>query len=158
LQQLYHNLIEEGSSSESDALAVAALIEEIDIIDVNKYMEQTEKDDIDKAYSRLNEGSSDHLRIFVSALRAKGLEYHPTYLSQDVYNQIITTKTATTTSTTNEATFYYCHTPGCGYIYDPAVGDPDGGIAPGTPFEDIPDDWRCPVCGATKASFKDYPL
>ena len=37
----------------------------------------------------------------------------------------------------------------CGYIYDPAVGDPDGGIAPGTAFEDIPDDWVCPICGRT---------
>ena len=35
----------------------------------------------------------------------------------------------------------------CGYEYDPAVGDPDGGIAPGTAFEDIPEDWVCPVCG-----------
>ena len=39
----------------------------------------------------------------------------------------------------------------CGYIYDPAVGDPDGGIAPGTAFEDIPDDWVCPICGLGKA-------
>jgi rubredoxin len=42
----------------------------------------------------------------------------------------------------------------CGYVYDPAVGDPDGGIAPGTPFEQIPDDWVCPVCGASKADFE----
>lgn len=41
----------------------------------------------------------------------------------------------------------------CGHIYNPAEGDPDGGIAPGTPFEDIPDDWVCPVCGATKDMF-----
>ncbi len=41
----------------------------------------------------------------------------------------------------------------CGYIYDPAVGDPDGGIKPGTSFEDIPDDWTCPVCGADKSQF-----
>lgn len=41
----------------------------------------------------------------------------------------------------------------CGYVYDPAVGDPDSGIAPGTKFEDIPDDWSCPVCGASKADF-----
>ena len=40
-----------------------------------------------------------------------------------------------------------------GYIYDPEVGDPDGGIAPGTAFEDIPDDWVCPVCGASKDAF-----
>lgn len=42
----------------------------------------------------------------------------------------------------------------CGYIYDPAEGDPDGGIAPGTSFEDIPDDWVCPVCGVTKDMFE----
>jgi rubredoxin/flavin reductase (DIM6/NTAB) family NADH-FMN oxidoreductase RutF len=41
----------------------------------------------------------------------------------------------------------------CGYIYDPAVGDPDGGIQPGTRFEDIPDSWVCPVCGAKKSEF-----
>lgn len=41
----------------------------------------------------------------------------------------------------------------CNYIYDPAVGDLDGGIAPGTPFEKIPDSWVCPVCGAAKDQF-----
>ena len=44
--------------------------------------------------------------------------------------------------------------PSCDYIYDPAVGDEDGGIAPGTPFEDLPDDWICPVCGAGKDQFE----
>jgi len=42
----------------------------------------------------------------------------------------------------------------CGYIYDPEEGDPDGGIKPGTPFEQIPDDWVCPVCGAAKSDFE----
>lgn len=42
----------------------------------------------------------------------------------------------------------------CGYIYDPAVGDPDNGIAPGTAFEALPDDWTCPVCGAAKSEFE----
>ena len=46
---------------------------------------------------------------------------------------------------------YVCNI--CGYIYDPAVGDPDGGIAPGTAFEDIPADWVCPVCGVGKDDF-----
>ena len=41
----------------------------------------------------------------------------------------------------------------CGYVYDPAVGDPDSGIAAGTAFEDIPDDWVCPTCGVTKEDF-----
>ena len=44
----------------------------------------------------------------------------------------------------------------CGMIYDPAAGDLDGGVAPGTPFEDIPNDWFCPVCGARKADFVPY--
>lgn len=43
----------------------------------------------------------------------------------------------------------------CGYIYDPEKGDPDGGIKPGTPFEEIPDDWVCPVCGASKDEFEE---
>lgn len=42
----------------------------------------------------------------------------------------------------------------CGYIYDPVVGDPDSGIKPGTPFEKLPDDWVCPVCGADKSKFE----
>jgi rubredoxin len=42
----------------------------------------------------------------------------------------------------------------CGYIYDPAEGDPDSGIKPGTPFEDIPDDWTCPLCGVGKSQFE----
>lgn len=41
----------------------------------------------------------------------------------------------------------------CGYVYDPVEGDPDNGIAPGTPFEALPDDWTCPLCGATKDQF-----
>jgi len=43
----------------------------------------------------------------------------------------------------------------CGYIYDPVSGDPDNGVAPGTPFEKIPDDWCCPVCGAGKDMFEE---
>ena len=42
----------------------------------------------------------------------------------------------------------------CGYEYDPAVGDPDSGIKPGTPFEKIPDTWVCPVCGVGKDQFE----
>jgi rubredoxin len=42
----------------------------------------------------------------------------------------------------------------CGYIYDPADGDPDNGVKPGTKFEDIPDDWVCPLCGASKSEFE----
>ena len=41
----------------------------------------------------------------------------------------------------------------CGYIYDPEVGDPDQDIEPGTPFEDLPEEWECPLCGVGKDQF-----
>jgi rubredoxin len=43
----------------------------------------------------------------------------------------------------------------CGYEYDPANGDPDSNVAPGTAFEAIPDDWTCPLCGAGKDQFEE---
>ena len=46
---------------------------------------------------------------------------------------------------------YVCNV--CGYIYDPDEGDPDADIAPGTSFDDLPEDWVCPVCGAPKEEF-----
>ena len=49
-------------------------------------------------------------------------------------------------------TMYEC---ACGYLYDPALGDPDNGIEPGTAFEDLPDDWTCPLCGLGKDSFTE---
>ena len=42
----------------------------------------------------------------------------------------------------------------CGYEYDPEIGDPENGIEPGTAFEDLPDDWECPVCGVGKDMFQ----
>ena len=43
----------------------------------------------------------------------------------------------------------------CGYVYDPAAGDPDAGISAGTSFDDLPDDWVCPECGADKSFFEE---
>jgi rubredoxin len=42
----------------------------------------------------------------------------------------------------------------CGYVYDPEQGDPDNGVNPGTKWEDVPNDWECPVCGASKDDFE----
>lgn len=42
----------------------------------------------------------------------------------------------------------------CDWVYDPEIGDPEHGIAPGTKFEDIPDDWVCPLCGVGKEDFE----
>ena len=47
---------------------------------------------------------------------------------------------------------YVCQV--CGYTYDPAQGDPGHGVKPGTKFEDLPEDWSCPVCGAPKNMFE----
>ncbi|MDD4307319.1 MAG: rubredoxin [Thermoplasmata archaeon] len=48
-------------------------------------------------------------------------------------------------------TKYVCNV--CGYVYDPAAGDPDSGVAPGTEWADVPADWVCPVCGVGKGDF-----
>ena len=42
----------------------------------------------------------------------------------------------------------------CGYVYDPEVGDPDNGVAPGTAWEDVPEDWVCPLCAVGKDMFE----
>ena len=43
----------------------------------------------------------------------------------------------------------------CGYAYDPEIGDPDNGIAPGTPWDEVPEDWVCPICGLSKEDFEE---
>jgi rubredoxin len=48
---------------------------------------------------------------------------------------------------------YMCNI--CAWEYDPETGDPDNGVSPGTAFEDLPDDWVCPVCGAGKEDFSE---
>jgi len=53
---------------------------------------------------------------------------------------------------TNEKKHHHCIP--CGYTYDPVEGDPDYGIPPGTAFEDLPDSWVCPICGASKEMFE----
>lgn len=52
----------------------------------------------------------------------------------------------------SDMTKYVCIV--CGWVYDPQKGDPDNGVAPGTAFADIPDDWVCPECGAEKDQFE----
>jgi rubredoxin len=63
----------------------------------------------------------------------------------------VTTKDVVTAKSTG---VWICES--CGFLYDPEEGDPDGGIPPGTAFEDIPDSWECPVCGARKSDFTRY--
>lgn len=77
----------------------------------------------------------------------------PTYIKEPGSAQVaIKEKSVKTTEEGMKMDKYKCTI--CGWIYDPAQGDPDGGIAPGTPFEKIPDGWVCPVCGADKSAFE----
>ncbi len=89
LQALYTQLVATGSTSLVDALKVGAAIEEIDIADLYEAMAATAQPNILQVYSRLLSGSENHLRGFVSALSAQGVEYAPQYLSADTYSAII---------------------------------------------------------------------
>jgi rubrerythrin len=90
LQELYNQLIIQGNQSLSDALKVGATIEEIDILDLETRLEQTDKPDIQRVYGNLLNGSMNHLRAFVSTLqRQTGEDYSSQYLSQDAFDAII---------------------------------------------------------------------
>lgn len=68
-----------------------------------------------------------------------------------MFGKISRTRTRKVSNEGEKMEKYVCQP--CGYIYDPENGDPDGGIAPGTAFEDLPDDWLCPICGMGKEVF-----
>ncbi|MBN1662148.1 MAG: rubredoxin [Deltaproteobacteria bacterium] len=72
--------------------------------------------------------------------RGKAPKTAPTYLKEEPKQ------------TAEKSASYTCSV--CGYVYNPEKGDPEGGIKPGTKFEDLPDDWTCPVCGAGKSDFE----
>ncbi len=57
---------------------------------------------------------------------------------------------------TDLSRIYQCQVTNCGYAYNPDIGDKKGNIGAGTKFEDLPDDWKCPVCGASKKSFRPW--
>ncbi|HFE66094.1 MAG TPA: DUF2202 domain-containing protein [Chloroflexi bacterium] len=90
LQALYDQLIAEGSQSVTDALAVGAAIEEIDILDLDERMAQTDNAAILRVYQQLEAGSENHLRAFVTNLeRQTGASYQPQYMTQAQYEAII---------------------------------------------------------------------
>ncbi|HAF61935.1 MAG TPA: hypothetical protein DCK95_06375 [Anaerolineaceae bacterium] len=91
LQQLYDTLVSRGQSSLEEALRVGALIEEVDILDLQDAIQNTDKADIVHVYSNLMFGSENHLRSFTGQLtRQVGVTYEPLYLDQESYQQIIT--------------------------------------------------------------------
>ena len=90
VRTLYEQLVAQGSQSQSDALAVGASIEELDIVDLEERLAQTGNEYIIQVYSNLLAGSENHLRAFVSNLeRQTGESYQPVYLDQDAYQAII---------------------------------------------------------------------
>ena len=89
LQVLYDDLVSRGSSSQEDALRVGAAIEEIDILDLEERMAQTDKEDILLVYGNLVRGSENHLRAFVNNLQRQGFEYSSEYLTHEKYDAII---------------------------------------------------------------------
>ncbi|MBW4644695.1 MAG: rubrerythrin family protein [Goleter apudmare HA4340-LM2] len=101
--------------------------------------------------------STDHANTFREAAHRFGLLKSVEHYHADRYAEALevlnggqaTTKVVSTDPQTRK---WICRQ--CSMIYDPVAGDPDSGIAPGTPFEAIPDDWYCPICGASKKTFK----
>jgi len=90
LQTLYNELVDAGSQSITGALRVGATIEEIDILDLEKYLAQTQQEDIRQVYENLMAGSHNHLRAFVSTLERKtGETYEPQILSEETFEAIL---------------------------------------------------------------------
>ena len=89
LQDLYNDLVAQGSVSVRDALMAGAAIEEIDLLDLEEYMAQTDKEDILLVYANLLRGSENHLRAFVNNLERQRVEYTPQYLSEEGYRSIM---------------------------------------------------------------------
>jgi hypothetical protein len=89
MQDLYNTLITKGKNSLTDALIVGAMIEDLDIRDLETLKQDTTKEDILTTYNSLQKGSRNHLRAFVKNIQANGGSYTPQYISQDEYNSII---------------------------------------------------------------------
>lgn len=90
LQALYDQLVDQGANSLGDALKVGAVIEEIDILDLQAYLLDTTNPDIRRVYENLLRGSENHLRAFTSTLlQQTGETYQPQYMNVDTYNDTL---------------------------------------------------------------------
>lgn len=98
LQTLYNDLTTKGSLSIEDALTVGAIIEDLDIADLQKQITQTDNEDIKLVYENLLRGSRNHLRSFVSQLTSRGATYAPQYITQSEFDAIITSSQETASS------------------------------------------------------------
>ncbi len=118
---------------------------------------QTDRDGAAAAeFAAQAQESADHAQIFRQAAHRFGLLTYVEHHHADRYSEALQVlrggqpvpKAASSDPATQK---WICRQ--CSMIYDPVVGDLDSGIAPGTKFEDIPEDWVCPICGATKKTF-----
>lgn len=89
LQSLYNTLLAAGSKSYIDGLKVGATIEEVDMVDIQRAIDGTTHTDLKTAYQNLMEGSKNHLRAFVSTLQAQGVSYTPQFISQELFDAIM---------------------------------------------------------------------
>lgn len=89
LKKLFDDLTTRGKVSVEEALSVGALIEDLDIFDLQKNISKTDNEDIKLVYENLMRGSRNHLRSFVSQLKSRGVTYKPDYITQQEYESII---------------------------------------------------------------------
>jgi rubrerythrin len=122
-----------------------------------EFAEQAKEDRDGKAEAEFKEQkqeSQEHAAIFRKAAQNFGLltsieHHHANQYTEALH--ILEGQEATPKVSTQK---WICRQ--CSMIYDPVLGDPDSGIAPGTAFEDLPEDWKCPICGAQKKLFVPY--
>lgn len=100
------------------------------------------------------EESANHARIFRQAAHRFGLLTPIEHQHADRYSEALTVLNGGIVPEKQATQKWICKQ--CSVIYDPAIGDPDSGISPGTGFEDISDDWHCPICGAAKKMFTPH--
>jgi hypothetical protein len=89
LQKLYNELVSEGQKSIVDALKVGATIEDLDIYDLDKFLEETDNKDIQLVYENLKQGSENHMRAFVKVLEKYNASYSAQYISPDYLSEIL---------------------------------------------------------------------
>ena len=90
-KELYNKLVEQGSKSLVDALIVGAIIEDLDIADLEKWINKTDNEEIKFVYENLMKGSRNHMKAFISWLKMENGEYQPQYISEEEFEQIINT-------------------------------------------------------------------
>jgi len=89
LQDLYNQLVAQGSESVESAFKVGATIEDLDIKDLDDALARTDNDDLKVVFTRLEEGSEHHMRAFVSNLQRVGSDYQPQYITQEQFDEIL---------------------------------------------------------------------